>query len=109
MGRSGGRDAKEVERIVADFERSGLNRREYCEQRGIARPTLDWYRRRVRGGRDTANLVPVKVVNPARSVATTSVAVPGFTLVLLNGCRIESGWSFDEQELTRLIRIAGAA
>jgi hypothetical protein len=29
--------------------------------------------------------------------------------MLVNGCRIEAGWNFDENQLARLIRIAGAA
>ena len=33
----------------------------------------------------------------------------GFTLVLGNGRRIESGWRFGEAELARLIRIAEAS
>jgi hypothetical protein len=28
---------------------------------------------------------------------------------LANGRRIESGWNFDDEELARLIRVAGAA
>jgi hypothetical protein len=111
MGRSGGRNAAEVEKIVVDFERSGLNRREFCERRGIARPTLDWYRRRVRASRSSANFVPVKIKG-ARSQATARVIGEegkGFALVLANGRRIESGWNFGDDELARLIRIAGAA
>jgi hypothetical protein len=111
MGRSG-RNAKEVERIVADFERSGLNRREYCERRGIARPTLDWYRRRVRTSGSSLNIVPVKIrKTPAKTVApaTTGSAADGFILMLGNGCRIEAGWNFSDDDMARLIRIAGAA
>jgi hypothetical protein len=105
MGKLGRRNAKEVERIVVDFEGSGLNRRDYCERHGIARPTLDWYRRRVRASRSSANLVPVKV----ERVPVTGGAGDGFALVLINGLRIETGWNFGEKELARLIRIAGAA
>jgi hypothetical protein len=107
MGNSGGRSAAEVEKIVIDFERSGLNRREYCEQRGIALPTLDWYRRRVRANRSSPNIVPVRMKKTlAPEIAD---ADHGFTLVLGNGCRIEIGWDFNDDTLTRLIRIAGAA
>jgi len=34
---------------------------------------------------------------------------PGFTLSLVNGRRIESGWRFAEAELARLIRVAEGA
>jgi hypothetical protein len=84
MGRSGGRNATEVEKIVVDFERSGLNRREYCERRGIARPTLDWYRRRVRASRSSANFVPVKIKRAPSPAAARAIGDEdnGFALVL---------------------------
>jgi hypothetical protein len=34
---------------------------------------------------------------------------PGFSVVLSNGRRVESSWSFRETELARLIRIAERA
>lgn len=107
MGRSGGRSAEEVEKVIVDFERSGLSRREYSERSGIALPTLDWYRRRVQAGRNAANLVRVRTTRPVRSA--TAVAAPqGFALTLSNACRIESSWNFDGNALARLIRIAGS-
>src|SRR5450631_1307102 len=110
MVKGSGRKAIEVERIVSDFERSGLSRREYCQRRDIALPTLDWYRRRVRASRSSPNLVPVRVEETARPASSAAGLAPqGFALVLGNGRRIETGWSFDESELARLIRIAGAA
>ena len=105
MGKTG-RNAKEVEQVVVDFERSGLSRRDYCQRRGIALPTLDWYRRRVRASRLSPGFVPVKLAKPTTPV--TSAEENGFTLVLVNGNRIESTWSFDETQLARLIRVAGA-
>jgi len=106
MVKGSGRKAEEVEKIVADFERSGLSRREYCERNGIALPTLDWYRRRVQASRNAANLVPVKIKT---APPANGSAKDGFTLTLVNGCRIETGWNFDESHLTQLIRIAGTA
>jgi hypothetical protein len=102
------RNADEVERIVADFEGSGLSRREYCERHGIAAPTLDWYRRRVRVRRSSPNLVAVRLKETAASCVTVGAST-GFALVLGNGRRIETGWGFDENQLRQLIRIAGAA
>ncbi len=112
MVKGSGRSAAEVERIVADFARSGLSRREYSERHGIALPTLDWYGRRVRASRGAAaKLVQVKIEEPAATApsASANTALQGVALVLSNGRRIETSWSFDEKELTRLIRIAGAA
>jgi hypothetical protein len=109
MGKSGGRNAEEVEKIVVDFERSGLGRREYCERSGIPLPTLDWYRRRVHSSRHAVKLARVRVEGSAKSAAAIGGAKDGFALVLGNGYRIETSWGFDEKELTRLIRVAGAA
>jgi len=109
MRRSGGRNAEEVEKVVVDFERSGLGRRQYCERSGIPLPTLDWYRRRVQASRNAVNLARVGVEGPARSAAAIGGAKDGFTLVLGNGYRIETGWNFNDEAMTRLIRIAGAA
>ena len=111
MGRNG-RSAKEVEQIVVDFERSGLNRREYCARRGIAIPTLDLYRRRVRSNRTSRDLVPNLVRVKIGKTATPAPAGGGtqdsFALVLANGRRIETSWNFSDDAMTRLIRIAGA-
>jgi hypothetical protein len=111
MVKGSGQSAKEVERIVGDFERSGLSRRAYSERSGIAIRRLDWYRRRTRASRSAANLVPVRVKKAIDgSVGDVRRDTErGFTLVLENGLRIETGWSFDEGDLTRLIRTAGAA
>jgi len=101
MAKSGGVDS---DRLVVDYERSGLTRREYCEREGIAITTLDYHQRRRRMKRAAANLVPVMVT----AVPAGEVRDRGFALVLSNGRRIESGWNFDDEELARLIRIAGA-
>ena len=53
--------------------------------------------------------MPVVVERTAGSGAGERGDARGFALVLVNGRRIEAGWNFDESELARLIRIAGAA
>ncbi len=106
MGKRG-LGAKEVEQIVVDFERSGLSRREYGELRGIPVVTLDWYRRKVRAGRSSSKLVPVKLAESAGPVIGGG-GMDGLTLVLPNGRRIEAGWNFNDDAMERLIRIAGA-
>jgi hypothetical protein len=97
------------ERLVADYERSGLTRREYCERHGIAVTTLDYHVRRRRMNRAAANLVPVTVTGASIAASGEALGERGFTLVLANGCRIETGWNFRDEAMTRLIRIAGAA
>ena len=101
-----GRSAEETARLVAECERSGLTRREYCQRHGIRLTTFDYYRRRARAQpRKAARLVPVRIVSPE----ATAAAAGGFTLVLVNGRRIEGNWGFAEEALARLLRVAERA
>jgi transposase-like protein len=89
--------------VVAEYERSGLSRRSFCKQAGVAVSTLDYWRRQVRAG-NGARIVPVKV--ESAEAAVTPGRCPGFQLSLSNGVRIESGWDFPEQGMARLLRVA---
>ena len=89
------RNADDMRQAIDEFQKSGLTRRKFCERHHIAVTTLDYWRR---AQSRPARLVKVKMA--ARESA------PGFSLSLANGRRIESGWSFAEAELARLIRIA---
>ena len=61
----------------------------------VAMTTLDYWRRAHREQKPT--LVPVAIEEAHHLLA-------GFALVLANGRRIESSWSFAEADLQRLIR-----
>ena len=89
------RSKREIRRIVEGFAKSGLTRREYCARHGVAMTTLDYWRRAHREQKPT--LVPVAIEEAHHPLA-------GFALVLANGLRIESSWSFAEADLQRLIR-----
>lgn len=95
-----GRSEQEIGELLAGYERSGLTRREYCEQRGVAVTTFDYYRRS-RAKRVSPVLVPVRV-----EPATSENAL---TLVCLNGRRIEVPSHFSEDGLLRLLRVAERA
>jgi hypothetical protein len=86
---------EEKRRLIEGYAASGMTRREYCAQHGIAVSTLDYWRLKRK-----PKLVRV-AIEPQQSG-------PGFTLTLANGRRIESSWSFAEGDLTRLIRAAEA-
>ena len=88
------RSKQEIRGIVDDFAKSGMRRREYCEKHNIGISTLDNWRR--------AQKSKPKLVE----VAIEAQPLGGFTLVLMNGRRIESSWKFAEADLTRLIRVA---
>jgi hypothetical protein len=85
-------------RIVEGFAKSGMTRREYCAKHRVAMTTLDYWRRAHR--KQKPRLVEVEV-EPAQPAG-------GFALVLTNGRRIESSWSFVEANLEKLIRAAEA-
>jgi transposase-like protein len=89
------RSKREIRRIVEGFAKSGLTRREYCAKHGMTMTTLDYWRRAHRKQKPT--LVPVAIEEAHHPLA-------GFALVLANGRRIESSWSFAEADLQRLIR-----
>ena len=92
------RNADDMRRTIEAFQKSDLTRREFCARHDIAMTTLDYWRR---AQSRPARLVRVKVA--------ASEAATGFILSLANGRRIESGWSFSEAGLTRLIRVAEGA
>ena len=93
------RSKEEIRGIVEGFGKSGMTRREYCAKHGIGMSTLDYWRRTYR--RQKPKLVRV-------AIGAAAEPMTGFTLVLSNGRRIESSWSFAEVDLQRLIRAAEA-
>ena len=104
MGKATERSA-EMRRVLEEWESSGLRRREFCEQRGIALTTFDYWRRehavKRRKRARLPRMVAVKVSN--------AEPAPHFTLSLANGRRIECSWRIADVELARLIRIAESA
>jgi len=90
------RSKQEIRGLVDGFAKSGMTRREYCGKHNIGISTLDYWRR--------AHKSKPKLVE----VAIEAQPMGGFTLVLVNGRRIESAWRFAEADLTRLIRVAEA-
>ena len=100
------RSAEEIEQLLECCKKSGLTRRQYCEQQGIRTTTLDYYHRthakQTVPKQPSPGLVKVTVKAPASEESS------GFTLVLGNGRRIVSAWDFEEAQLSRLIRITEA-
>jgi hypothetical protein len=96
--RKRGRSTEEIAAMMTGYEQSGLTRREYCQQRGIALSTLDYYRHRRKKKVRNPGLVAVKIV------ASEQPSSP-MTVILGNGRRIEVGRGFAETELARLLRV----
>ena len=97
MGKETRRGA-EMRRTLEEWEASGLSRRAFCEKRGIATATFDYWRRELAS---RPRMVKVEVAGAGSAAAK-------FTLLLGNGRRIECG-SLGDGELARLIRVAEQA
>jgi hypothetical protein len=95
-----GRSEEEIAELLTGYEQSGLTRRDYCQERGVAVTTFDYYRRS-RSKRERPALVPVRVEPAARPSL--------LTLVCANGRRIEVPSHFSEDGLLRLLRVAERA
>ena len=109
------RSRAEVAELVAAFERSGLNRTEYCRQHGLSLSSLKRYSKRMGKGRGwsdqsectapAVSLIPVEVLDDrpgAQQAWQTALFV-----VLSGGRRIGVGAGFDGATLRRLIAVLG--
>ena len=97
--------SSEMRRVLEEYVASGLSRQEFCQQRGMALTTFDYWRRehaaKPRKQQRRPRLVAVKL--------SSSDPAPHFAVSLRNGRRIESSWRFADAALARLIRIAESA
>jgi hypothetical protein len=98
------RSGAEVEKLVAEFETSGLRRTEFCRTRGLSLSTLNRYCKRRPAQSETAAVsrwVAVELSGP--NPATGSGGSSGLALMLSSGHQIEIGRSFDGGTLQRLM------
>ena len=101
------RSRAEVDQLVAEFEASGLSRREFCQSRGLNVSTLDAYRRRRRraqSGTGGARRWVAVEVHGARQTETGRAA-SGVAVILACGRRIEVLRGFDADTLARLVSV----
>ena len=96
------RSRTEADRLVSEFERSGLRRKEFCAARGLAVHTLDAWRRRVAQSHAEEKIVPVEIVED-RGRPANGAWKGQFRIVLAAGLRIEVEPGFDAAELRHLI------
>jgi hypothetical protein len=97
---------REINRLVVEFESSGLRQSEFCHKHGLALSTLQRglkRRRREVGGQSEGNpLVEVKVART--KVGGSGPETCALEVVLAKGRRIEVRRDFDAETLARLIR-----
>ena len=111
------RSRAEAEQLLDAFESSGLRRREFCQQHGIAVGTLDAWRNRRRQERSTLTRkrlgrskvhVGKEVAISGRLVAVEIAGRPSsgkLTVVLPRGQRVEVFEGFDAATLERLLGV----
>ena len=90
--------------MVAEFEASGLSRREFCRTQGVFVSTFGRYfqrRRRAQAADAGMNLVAVELCGAG--VAAAKRADSGLALSLAGGRRIEVARGFDAPTLVQLL------
>lgn len=96
----------EVEKIVAEYEGSGLGRQEFCEQHGLSLSTLNRHRKRRQLRSEAATvgcLLPVEI--SARKQPQASQPGGELLVWLSSGRRIEVRSGFDAKVLEQLVRV----
>ena len=98
----------EAERLVWEFEQSGLRRKEFRESRGLNVFTLDAWRKRIARSKTEEKIAPVEIVEDAAVLRgarkTAGMGWSGqFLVVLSRGLWIEVEPGFDTAEPRRLI------
>jgi hypothetical protein len=93
------RSREEAERLVGEFEQSGMTRKAFCIERGIAVHTLDYYRQRhgaKAAATTTPQLLPVELIEAGN--------VSSLRVELANGRRIVVEPGFDADLLRRVVQ-----
>jgi transposase-like protein len=101
------RTREAVQRLVSEFQTSGLRPTEFCRRHGLAPSTLHRNLRKQGEAHSQAGagirFVTVKL-NGAPGPAKKEAAPAGLEVVLAGGRRIGVGPGFDEATLGRLVR-----
>jgi hypothetical protein len=97
-----------VEKLVAEYDASGLTRDLFCQQRGLSIVTLDKYRRRVekRARSGVGPMLPVEVISSTAQGSSRTAGYGGvFVVQSRSGRGIEVRRGFDGETLQRLLTI----
>ena len=99
------RTQAEVERIVSEYEASGLGRQEFCDRHGLSLSTLNRHRKRKQfslEARRNNRLMPVEISETKQR----GTSERGELLIwLTSGRRIEVRAGFDAKVLEQLVRV----
>ena len=100
------RSREEIQRLMMEFEASGLRQNEFCRKRGLALSTLQRQlkKRRLDQGQAKSNrLVAVELAGKDRDGNNGTLCA--LEVVLASGRRIEVRRDFDSQTLLRVVEI----
>src|SRR5271167_103488 len=89
--------AREMRRVLVDWERSGLRLTEFARRREMSVATLSWWRHRLRGRVAAPQFVEV------RSTASDAGLGAVFEVVLPSGVLVRVRAAFDASALERLL------
>lgn len=95
----------EAEQLVAEYEASGLNQREFCESRSLSLATLSRYRKRLRETGGEASGGRWVAVEVSRASEGAGGAGSGLSVVMGRGRKIEIGRGFDAATLVELMNV----
>ena len=99
------RSRAEAGQLVAEYEASGLNRVEFCQEHGLSLATLVRYRKRQTQGSPAVGNRWVEVKESAGRPALGGPAGSGLAVALRGGRRIEVGRGFDAHTLAQLVDV----
>jgi transposase-like protein len=101
------RSRAEVDRLVAEYEASGLRRQEFCAKHGLSPVTLDRYRRRRQQRPETASCSSrfLRVEVSGAKSAGGGAQGNELAVVLGSGRRIEVRRGFDTELLAQLVQV----
>ena len=97
------RSREEIQRLMMEFESSGLRQNEFCRKHGLALSTLQRQlkkRRLDQGEAKSSRLVAVELASKGRGGNNRTLEV-----VLASGRRIEVRRDFDSETLLRVVEV----
>ena len=105
------------QRLLGEWERSGLSQAEFCRRRGLRAVNLAWWKRRLRSSEGTPRAGRQGVTRKAGRAAFVELALPsqpahggfGYELVLPSGACLRLPGDFDPQRVARLVQALGTA
>jgi hypothetical protein len=101
------RTTAEIEQIVSEYESSGLNRSQFCRERGLTLGVVNRYLKRLRaaceGGASGGGLVAVELAG--KKLGAKQAGSGGLAVVLRSGREIAVSAGFDSATLQRLVQV----